>query len=777
MVRSRLFRHRSRRPGPWSFPRRVVNRSVYVAASVLLLAWGCRSSAPPEEETRATESVAELFQQRQQLDETVWQDEVLAQRYEDYFVQLWDDLRAAEDKFDVLANASFESLEWGEPQLDRQHDWGIHVRTLDGPPRQLDSTEWADQLRVFAADGFRIIQTEWHHARFEPGEAEPPRSTVAVRIDAVNESRQTRLTLTGDIQVRWERPSEPDGPPVPKVIDARGIRITQRKGPTAFEPALSISPQEIGPIEHIPSIIVYDLDGDGLSELLIPSTNLLYRNRGDWKFERTNLLAGPPLVPIMASLAADFNGNGRVDLLCATANTLMLYRADEQGQYNIPGRVVEVVQGGLANPSVLTAGDIDADGDLDVWLAQYKPTYWMGQMPTPYYDANDAFPSFLLINDGQGRFEEATEARGLAEKRFRRTYSASFADLDDDGDLDLAVASDFAGLDLYTNDGTGHFQDVTRSLGDERHCFGMSLTFADYNRDQRMDLYMTGMASTTARRLEQLGLGRDEFAEHQQKRGLMGYGNRMFLAQGDGWRQAAFNDQVARTGWTWGSTSFDFDNDADADIYVANGHRSYRTAKDYCTRFWCHDIYTGDSQHDPVMLQFFQQVYQDEFLPISWNGFEHNCLMMNRSGGGFMKVGFLMGVAFEFDSRNVISDDFDGDGRRDLLVVGKSAEEAGASIHLLRNVWESDHHWIGVRLRETGQGRSPLGATVHVAYNGGSQIASIVSGDSLYSQHAPVVHFGLGDVDELRRLEVRWPDGHQIEFPHPQVDQYHQIAE
>jgi hypothetical protein len=53
-----------------------------------------------------------------------------------------------------------------------------------------------------------------------------------------------------------------------------------------------------------------------------------------------------------------------------------------------------------------------------------------------------------VLNDGRGRFTDATEEAGLAASA-RRTYAASLVDLDDDGDLDLAVVSDFAGVELY----------------------------------------------------------------------------------------------------------------------------------------------------------------------------------------------------------------------------------------------------------------------------------------------------------------------------------------
>ncbi|MCH7726091.1 MAG: VCBS repeat-containing protein [Planctomycetes bacterium] len=390
-------------------------------------------------------------------------------------------------------------------------------------------------------------------------------------------------------------------------------------------------------------------------------------------------------------------------------------------------------------------------------------------MPTPFYDANDGDPAFLLINDGKGHFEDATEASGLGGKRRRRVYSASFVDVDEDGDLDLVTASDFAGIDIFTNDGRGRFRDVTETRIDESHCFGMSLTFGDYDLNGKFDIFMSGIGSTTARRLHDLGLNRDGFERYSEMRQLMGYGNRMYLNQGENFRQPDFKDQVARTGWAWGTSTFDFDNDGDGDLYIANGHVSGETVKDYCTRFWCHDIYTGtENENEKIALLFDQEFDAME----SWNGFEHNALLMNESGRGFLNVAFLMGVAFEFDSRSVVSADFDQDGRVDLLVVEDNARTRDQIFHMLKNTWLEGGHWVTVQLR--GRPRcSPLGAVVVVQSGATQYVKPIVAGDSYSSQHPTFAHFGLGDAEEVENIEVRWPNGTTSRMERPKTDQIH----
>jgi len=246
----------------------------------------------------------------------------------------------------------------------------------------------------------------------------------------------------------------------------------------------------------------------------------------------------------------------------------------------------------------------------------------------------------------------------------------------------------------------------------------------------------------------------------------------MYLNRGENFRQPEFKEQVARTGWAWGTSTFDFDNDGDGDLYIANGHVSGETVKDYCTRFWCHDIYTGtENENEKIALLFDQEFDAME----SWNGFEHNALLMNESGRGFLNVAFLMGVAFEFDSRAVVTADLDRDGHVDLLVIDVTASQPSYRLHVLRNNWSEGKHWIAVQLRGH-PGCSPLGAVVVVKSGANQYVKPIVAGDSFASQHPTFAHFGLGAADQVESLEVRWPNGTTSLIERPEIDQIHLIT-
>jgi len=739
---------------------------------------------------------SEIVAKTKSWEETVWAEEVLAQEYEDTFVRLWDELRAATDKYAVLGAFPVGELIVGEAGAAARHSHGITRAPLDKAPKPLDASGRNDWLAGFKEAGYRIVQSEWHHRRFERNQADGrARSIVNATLHVTGDSGRDRFIVSGPLTVHWSAEKHAEDGYRPEKIDATAMKLTRRTGQPAFE-------EWTGRDGGIPTIkmgndpvITFDLDGDGLSELVLPEQNAVYRNRGGGRFEVETLCAKPAFDPrgavkqVGAAALADLTGDGHADLVLAGNEiNVVLFEGTAEGAFPGAGRVVFEHPYNIKFPSVIAVGDVNGDRLLDMWVAQIKPAYGLGTMPSPYYDANDGFASFLLVNEGGGQFSDKTDESGLAEKRYRRTFSASFVDLDDDNDLDLMVVSDFAGLDLHENDGKGGFTDVTRTWVDEKSNFGMGHTLGDYDRDGRLDFYVTGMSSTTARRLEAMNAGIEDQPEIHENRMRMGYGSRMYLARdGKKFLHPDFRDSLARSGWSWGATSFDLSNNGLTDIYVANGNLSGTSCKDYCTKFWTRDIYLGNSRPNPALQIFFDEE-SERTKGQSWNGYEKNAFFLNE-GDDFLSVGFLLDVAFEYDSRALVSDDLDADGRVDLLVLQKIpdkgivaslASNAGVRakvgrLHIYRNQWKSGGNWIGVRLRDE-PGRSTIGAKIYVRTEAGTLVAHCYNGDSFSSQHSNQKHFGLGDVASVKEIEVRWPDGTIRRLENPAIQQYHQLS-
>lgn len=709
-----------------------------------------------------------VLEKRKELDRTIWVDEVKAQEYEAVIVDFWDRLRGMNgaSKISVLASFPFEkTISIGSPGKSVELDLGVSQASFKGEKKQtFNAAEWKDFVLSFKKDGVEVVQTEWHHSRFVPGTTETaPQSTISFAIHAKKEAENAMFTLKGDLKIQWSQ--KESAKPVASSISVTSLKLQQRAGGGGFSEMWEAHHGGDDWISAYP-ILAYDLDGDGLSEIIIPRWNRVYWNRGGRKFARRDFLDHP--IDIWeAGILSDFNADGHVDFITVGKDGKPYFFAgNEKGKFPEKGKVCGDVHFDM--PTSITAGDADGDGDLDLWMAQYKLSFQGGQMPTPYYDANDGPPSYFMRNDGSASFTDVTEEVGLAPLRNRRTYSASMIDLDEDGDLDLMNVSDYAGLDIYENTGKGSFKLATQDYVDQRHFFGMGHTIGDYNNDGLLDFYVIGMSSTTARRLDRLKLGREDRPDVHPMRGPMGYGNRMYF----GTKEKKFKEDslvggaVARTGWSWGSTSFDYDLDGDQDIYVANGHRSGKSCKDYCSTFWRHDIYTGDSKENPLLIKVFQTTLSDlNSDQVSWNGFEKNVLFSNHQerSDRFVNGAFLFGGAHSYDARSVISDDLDGDGRPDLIVAESKWNGRGHKliIRAFGNDVELDESkkWLAIRLKESpGAGFSPNGAKVSITDQSGKvQTRWIVTGDSFLAQHAPTAHFGI--TSEVTSVAVTWPNG------------------
>lgn len=761
---------------------------------------------------------------------TWWAAEKLAQACGHVFDDLWDALNAASNKWAVALRFPFEELRLGRWETPRRLPHGIVLAESAGPGPVLDRAGWKRLVREQERAGWRLMQVEFRHTRFDTNTAGQPRqSTFYFAAHLTNAAAPQRAELVGDLVVDWQPTGDTNHPARVARVDASRLTLKTRAGTPPFEGVLD---EEIPPPEPrfpIDPVLVRDLDGDGLPEIALPGVNRLYRRVGPNRYEFGPLCAEEP-GPLFTALIEDFTGDGAPDLLVVNALGLLLFpgRAaaagsppDAEGdglpaetqspdatqfphppttaagpgnpairQAGSPAAVaappsppfrnfpqpVWRAEAPLKNPMALTCGDVDGDGDLDVFFAQYRVPTLGAVLKPSYHDANDGDPAYLLVNDGTGRFTDATEAAGLTTKRWRRSYSASLVDLDGDGALDLLVVSDFAGAEVYRNDGRGRFAEVTEAwLGDAKG-FGMAHTFADFNADGRLDFLMIGMPSPTVDRLNHLGLSRPGPAEDPAMRARMACGNRLFLARPEGgFVRVADRDAITRSGWSWGAAAADFDLDGWSDVYIANGHQSTRSVREYEPEFWLHDLYVDDAIEAHVAGAYlFRKFDRTRGRGWSYGGYEKNRLYLNRGGAGFVEAGHLFGVALEADSRNVVAEDFDGDGTPDLLVTTFEVwPRERQTLQIYRNRLAERGNWIGFRAAGPGGGDLPVGTRVTVRAGGRQWVRAVINGDSHRCQHSGRLHFGLGRAATVEEVEVRWPDGQVTGLRAPEVNRYH----
>lgn len=233
-----------------------------------------------------------------------------------------------------------------------------------------------------------------------------------------------------------------------------------------------------------------DLDGDGDLDLFVggpalelPTTTLVYRNESG-KFVRVNgTVLDNGISNPGAVLAADFDNDGDQDALVtnsdiarknnlppATFESTQLYRNDGQWAFS---RAVDAGFDRTAFPTITAAtGDIDNDGDLDLFLPLFE-------------DSADIKRDRVFLNDGRGRFSEATNS--LLPEHTQSVTGSAFADFNMDGNLDLITSRSGGALAVYAGDGRGGFAPIANSLLSGRIGSHWSIATGDLNGDGRPD--------------------------------------------------------------------------------------------------------------------------------------------------------------------------------------------------------------------------------------------------------------------------------------------------
>lgn len=722
------------------------------------------------------ERVAVLEGEERRVAEEVWGSELQAREHGRALEVLWDRFNREEDRWGLLRDFAGFPVSFPDAGAGVEVLSGIWRCAGVGEGKLLDGERVKGLLGEWERGGWKLERLELRQVGFRPGGdglAAESRYWVLVFLERTGDLR--RLSLRGEMAVVWSGERGEEGTVGVASMDLSGLEWCWRDGGIPFERVM-LEEVEPPPKSHfIDPVLVHDLEGDGVSEVLLLARNLVYRADGLGGYRGGKLMGRDPGL-IFTGLLMDADGDGETDCVYLRREGLYWVKGDAgrfEGEARLGWEALEPIRYG----QVLTGGDVDGDGDLDLWLGQYKPPFERGQMPTPYFDANDGYPAYLLINDGGGVFRDGTAGSGLEARRHRRTYSASLQDLSGDGLVDLLVVSDFAGVDFYVNEGGGRFSDY-RGAFEEPWGFGMAHVFSDFDGDGGLDVFVTGMHCPTALRLEGMGLTRPGFEGLDAMRGRMTRGNRLYQGVRGEVRyvQTGLNGSVSHSGWSWSPAVADFDNNGYPDLAIANGHETKESVTDYEPEFWTSDIYVATSEDDVGMMAYFGSKFsRTRGRGQSYGGYEVNRMFLNVGGREFVEAGWLYGVGVEEDSRNAVAADLDGDGRSDLVVTTFEAwPRVRQTVRVLRNKVPSAGHWVGLRLRG-GDGVSVLGARVVVRGGGREWVRVVTTGDLHRAQQPWDVLVGLGEVVGVDEVEVIWAGGRVTRLEGPAVDCYHVV--
>lgn len=528
--------------------------------------------------------------------------------------------------------------------------------------------------------------------------------------------------------------------PVPRFVDrSEASKITVKLKNDASDRKRLIETMTGG-------VAIFDFDNDGRLDLFfvngarIPSLekedatwwNRLYRNQGGWVFEDVTERAGLQGRGYgMGVAAADYDGDGAIDLFVTGVRGNTLYRNAGEGRFeDVTAKAGMSAEKGRELWAV-SAGwfDYDRDGDLDLFLANY--VHWNPATEPQCGDLLRKVPTYchpkmyqgtanqLYRNNGDGTFTDVSQQAGIA-KAIGKGMGLSIADVDGDGWPDVFVGNDTVPNFLFFNNGDGTFREAAFEAGVALNDDGLALSamgadLRDIDNDGKPDVFFSALANETWPLFR--NLGERVFAEATYPAGIG-------------------KASLPYTGWSVGVQ--DFDNDGWKDLFVAGGDVNSNT-----------EAYSSRASRQPNRL--LRNVEGKTFEDVT-----------EASGLAKLTVALHRGVAFA---------DFNNDGCMDAVVT--RLEESPV---VLENRCPEGHAWIGFDVRQPGANGHAVGTEITVHLADGRTLMNASNGASGYLSSGDArIHFGLGREARVERVSIRWPDGSTEERGGLPVRQWHRL--
>lgn len=510
---------------------------------------------------------------------------------------------------------------------------------------------------------------------------------------------------------------------------------------------------------------ILDVDNDGLQDIYFASSSgndKLYRNKGNLKFEDISEKAGIQKGVYFSSgiTIVDINQDGYDDIyvnrfLYTEVEKLKnkLYVNQKDGTFKEEASTYGIDDPGLS--TCATFFDMDGDNDLDLYVGNQPPNDIFNKQKLKnkvalYYTDN-------LYRNDNSKFTKITQTAGI--ENYNYTLSVNPIDYDEDGDIDLFVASDYAEPDyLYTNDGKGNFTNKANEAFRHISNFAMGADIADINNDGLLDIFCVDMVAEDnfRQKTNMSGMNPKKFwalANNGYHHQYMF--NALQLNNGNGmFSEIAQMAGISNTDWSWAPLFIDIDHDGNQDLFITNGvYREVRN-KDY--EIW-RTGYFEEKQKEQMAKGLKDLPYDPIEVASKAPSIKlPNFAYKNNGDMTFEKVSDNWNFSEPSWSSGSAYADFDNDGDLDMVINNTNMPcffyENKANDKNLNN-------YAIFKLQGPFANPKGFGASIQLKYGNKIQKTQINPYRGYMSSSEAIAQVGLGEIGVIDEVKIIWPDG------------------
>ena len=444
-------------------------------------------------------------------------------------------------------------------------------------------------------------------------------------------------------------------------------------------------------------------------------------------------------------IADDFDNDGLLDLFVSSQDFCEpLHYFHNKGDGTFTDRSVQAGLSDQLGGLNIVQADFNNDGCMDLLMLR-------GGWEFPLRKS-------LLRNNCDGTFTDVTQRSGLGET-VTQTQTATWADVDNDGYLDLFIGNENGPSQLFLNKGDGTFEDISHSAGVDRAAFTKGVVTGDYDNDGYADFYASNYSGVN-------------FLYHNNH-------DRTFS-------EVAKQAGVQAPWFSFATWFFDYDNDGWPDLFVncyltsvSETMRTYlRLPPNAETLKLYRNLHNGTFEDvtskvglDKVFMPMganFGDVDNDGFLDLylgmgqpSFTSVLPHVLLRNKEGKSFVDITASSGTGELHKGHGIAFADLDRSGQEAIIAeIGGAVPADRHALRVFKNPG-SDNDWINVHLVGAKSNRAAVGARIQITVENDGHtsrtISRTVGGGSSFGGNPMEQHIGLGHAAHIVGLDVWWP--------------------